>query len=324
MDTLSRFRNQVSSTRKIRVSRGLFVLRYASSKAGISAPVISIATTDDTAIEIISPSEDGAQLVCPGDGLVICAARDSLLDVSVTPLHPGGSSDAELVLERINTTIQLPNAISPSRDEAAILIAKNDIQILAHVSRRGDIVVAAGDWICGPDLPMAIEGLEIRWPNCPDGVDIVTRASVNPRHPQALPEKSIGAFQGTRGRAAAITSLSIALTGPRAHLLSLSCDALFLGQSITNAQGASCVVTGLTGREPLVGFRLSVAPISKQVVQSRGEKPAQTSLPLTASPPLVSAAPSAPLPAARQLGRNNRVRVFRSPNQRTSSLTVNS
>lgn len=319
MDTLSRFRNQVSSTRKIRVGRGLFILRYASSKAGFSAPLITVATTDDTAIEIISPSEDGAQLVCPGDGLVICAARDSFLDVSVTPLHPGGSSDAELVLERINTTIQLPNAISSSREETAISIAKNDIQILAHVSRRGDIVVPAGDWICGPDLPMAIEGIEIRWPNCPDGIDIVTSASVNPRHPQMLPEKSIGAFQGTRGRAAAITSLAISLTGARAHLLSLSCDALFLGQSITSAQGASCVVTGLTGREPLVGLRLSVAPIAKNSVHSRGEKPSQTSLPVTASPPLVSPAQ----PAARQLGRNNRVRVFRSPQQRTSSLTVN-
>src|ERR1700733_10561984 len=65
--------NQINSARTIRVSQGLFVLRYVSSKAGLNAPTVSVAAPPSSGVEVISPGGDGAQLVSPGDGLVIRA-----------------------------------------------------------------------------------------------------------------------------------------------------------------------------------------------------------------------------------------------------------
>jgi hypothetical protein len=299
-----------NATRTIRVTKGLFVLRYVASKAGLNAPSLAIRSAPSSGVDLIWPnSSQEGRLVSPGDAMVVRAERDSFVDVTVTPSHRNGSCDAELVLERVSTSL----ALNPPSDPATVdpeSLNLDEIEILAHVARRGDVLAKAGQWICGPDLPMAIEGLEFRWPSRPHGVDIVSRATINAKGLRSLPEQSIGSFLGTRGRAAPITSLALALDGPGARDLVLSCDALFLGLPVVTASGASCVLRGATGLEPLVGFRLSVATATEQaalrtvgVIRSKASE--------------VAPAPVA-VPAPARVERSGRVRIFRTSRVKSS------
>jgi hypothetical protein len=86
-----------------------------------------------------------------------------------------------------------------------------------------------------------------------------------------------------------LVSLMFELSGPRAADSQLTVEAVFLGAPATRMTGKRIVITGPTGREPLVGLRLG---LSNGAVVTR--------------PPQAKAAVSKP---ARPGGR---VRVFRS------------
>ncbi len=240
-----------------------------------AAPAVRVAPQNAAEVELIAwPDASSHELRAPGDGLVIRALRDTTIIFEVMPAYEGGSVDAELQLEPVS---RLAHA-GFSRGEATAAppvptrqaIAVDDIEILAHVSRRGDVVIPAGEWICGPDYPMAIEGLEVRWPRRPTGLEIVTTVSVSKNGIRHLPASVTGDFAGTRGRAAPIVSVEFSLTGERAQAFALRADALFLGASVQSRSGRSISLTGPTGREPLVGLRLSV--VTQEVYESnRGE-----------------------------------------------------
>jgi hypothetical protein len=302
---LPRLSDQTNAMRTIRVSKGLFVLRYVASKAGLNAPTLSVDTSPTSGVDLIWPNSGSAgRLVSPGDGLVVRAARDSFISVAVTPSHRNGSCDAELVLERVSTTIRQTDSLTAVSDFSSRMAepAIDDIEILAHVARRGDVVMRAGQWICGPDLPMAIEGLEIRWRNRPQGVDIVSSATINARGLRTLAEQSIGAFQGTRGRAAPITSLTLSLRGPSSGDYLLNCEALFLGLPVMTVSGKSCVLRGATGLEPLVGLRLSIMSAAEHAAQRM----------VGAMRTEAEEAPEASAPTAAHVEKASRVRIFRS------------
>jgi hypothetical protein len=300
---LSPIIESAESLRTIRVAQGLFVLRYVSSRAGLNSPVVAVSASSGSGVQVIGPSDENANLASPGDALVIKAARDSFITVSVTPSIPNGSRDAELVLERVSTSVRRLEKAEMMLDQPKAHVgsqALGDLEILAHVARRGDVLVRAGEWVCGPQVPMAIEGLELRWNNKPSGVDIVSRATVNARSHHELPEQPTGKFLGTRGRAAPITSLAMTLVGPGSSGLSLKCDALFLGLSVKTVSGRSCEVSGTTGHEPLVGLRV--------VLMSALDKAADQSLKLMRAQQTKSP-PSMVVPALAE--RTGRVRIFR-------------
>jgi hypothetical protein len=284
------------------VTRGLFVLRYVSSSASPNghgaqhnaAPTIRVTAQNATDLELLAwPDAPRNELRGPGDGLVIRALHDTTIVFEVMPSYAGGSVDAELHLEPVSRlahggfhrieTIAPRGGLEPSQPGPAT------IEVLAHVARRGDVVTPSDTWICGPDYPMAIEGVEIRWPRRPAGLDIVTTVSVSKNGIRNLPAVMTGEFAGTRGRAAPITSLEMALTGEPARDFALRADALFLGSSVQSRSGQSISLIGPTGREPLVGLRLAV-------VETR-----QASRPVAAPP----ARPAA------NLGSGARIRVFR-------------
>ncbi|HKU98842.1 MAG TPA: hypothetical protein VJR58_26345 [Vineibacter sp.] len=225
--------------------------------------------------------------------------RDTTIILEVMPAYEGGSIDAELQLEPVSRLAHggfnraEPHATPNVARTAATMV--QDIDILAHVARRGDVIIPSGEWICGPDYPMAIEGLEVRWPRRPAGLEIVTTVSVSKNGIRHLPASLTGEFAGTRGRAAPIANLEISLTGERAKEFTLRADALFLGASVQSRSGRSISLTGPTGREPLVGLRLSV--VTQEVYESsRGEPRART---------------QEPAKAASNWSSAGRIRVFR-------------
>lgn len=307
----------VQAGRQVRVSAGLFVLRYASSRGGLDAPTIALSAFPGSGVEILS-SGDQAQprLHAPGDAVVVRSAQDSSLQATIIPQRAGGSRDAQLVFERISVSVPTL-AGAPVLPPPAVR-QRTQPGMLAHVARRGDVVVAPGEWVCGPQLPMIIEGIEIVWPDRPADVDIAASCVMDARGHRASPVVASGTFLGSRGKAAPIVGLSLRLVGPGATSYRLNVEALFLGAQVRSVSGASVEVTGPSGREPLVGLRLTVglaveeldlrsayapvAPRTSEPVQLAQDAPPVHQAAMMASP----VSPQTPLRL-----KSERVRLFR-------------
>ena len=116
----------------------------------------------------------------------------------------------------------------------------------------------------------------------------------------------LGAFAGTRGRAMALTGLMLELTGPDATLYRFSAEALFLGSPVIRVSGERVVVSGPTGREPLVGLRVALHGANSQNDEvAHSNKLAQSTQ--KSQPQRHSGQPTQGPPPS-----SSRVRVFRS------------
>jgi hypothetical protein len=204
------------------------------------------------------PGRSGDTLTAPGECILVRAERSGALELTVCASRPNGSLEAEVKLERIATAESGAAASASKSTVRASVVSMPALQILAHVSRRGDVEARQGSWICGPDSPLAIEGLEIRWPDKPSGVELRYGVIVGRRNRPVLEERETGQFAGTRGQAAPLLGVTLALSGARASHYELRADALFQGAAVMSKTGREIAFYGSTGREPLVGFRLSI------------------------------------------------------------------
>jgi hypothetical protein len=80
---------------------------------------------------------------------------------------------------------------------------------------------------------------------------------------QAGPAKMVdlAGFAGTRGRALPLTGVVLEMSGGAALNCQFLAEALFLSSPILRAVGQRVVLSGPTGREPLVGLRVSIQSI---------------------------------------------------------------
>jgi hypothetical protein len=251
--------------RLLGVPQGLHILRYARSAAA-EPPSILITPSADAQVEIISADpRRSAVLTSPGEALVLrsLGARSSI-NLFVQPTSPMGSRDAELRLEPVSPQTRQSSdgmiaTLARHAPEPARAWSANDIAVTAHVSRRGDVLAKVNEWICGPELPMVIEGLQLDWANAPRGLSI--RCSVESALRTGIRSFSggLGDFVGSRRKAAPIIRVAFALEGPEAANTTLSLDALFLGSAIQSKSGRLVQLTGPSGREPLVGLRIGLA-----------------------------------------------------------------
>jgi hypothetical protein len=216
---------------------------------------------DGKGISLVPVTDDlGRGLRSPGDYLLVHAKRTGAIDLTVSANRPNGSLEAEVRLERI-AAIEEPQkkAVAKTSVKIAARGIEPEVEILAHVSHRGDLVSAQGEWICGPDCPMPIEGIEIRWPNKPAGVSLGYEVAAGVRKRERSRELQVGQFAGSRGEASPLVGIKLRLTGPNAAHYELVADALFLGSQVDSRSGQEIFFAGSTGREPLVGLRLSIA-----------------------------------------------------------------
>lgn len=256
---------------------GLYLLRYQSTHALNDPPFIEVRPSDDDrgGISLLAgPRTSPDRLSSPGVYILVQAEYPGALNLRVCASRPGGSLDAEVRLERIVTaTHQDDSVLPPSHQTISSRPSEgsssvNGLEILAHVSHRGDTISRHGEWICGPDLPMPIEGIEIQWPNKPEGLELFYSVASGRRN-QHRREIPLGQFAGTRGKSAPLLGLNLGIKGARARDFELRCDVMFLGSPIVTKHGSELTFSGPTGREPLVGFRLSVAAIRKDHTRVR-------------------------------------------------------
>ncbi len=254
--------------RIVSVSPGIYVLRYtstASSQGAPSARVAALATADQAVSFLSAPGMRDATLRAPGDCIIARVERSTRLEMILTPHGAGGSLDAQFELELIAPPV--------ARREGVVRTDLRDgpetgIDVLAHVARLGDVSVDAGQWICGPDAPAPIEGIEVRWPGKPPRVTLVYSVIIGQAR-RSLPECTEGEFAGTRGQATPVVGLRLRLHGAEASRFEIHAEALFRASHVASEKGRDVELSGPTGRESLVGLRLSIEPVETLKAVSR-------------------------------------------------------
>lgn len=254
-----------SQRRLVDVQQGLFALRYISSTAGPNPPAVTVEPGRlDSVTLIAAPGAPDRVLDRPGSCLLIRAERPARLTLTASECRPGASLDASLSLERVAAAPSPVEGVEPRLD------------LVAHIARRGDQVFQMGEWICGPQMPSRIEGLAIEWPGRPADVDLRYLAVGRGRTAGRAAELTTGGFAGSRGQAAPIVRIEIGLIGAGAHRYRLSGEALFLGSPIMVEEGAELRFASSTGRDPLVGLRITLRSASRAPAREKPSRPPAT------------------------------------------------
>lgn len=258
---------ELQQKKTVEIPRGLFLVRYESAEDTTNPPRVTVSLTPahSEAIKVIlPPGAEESVLWSPGACLVVRAIQNGNVDVAVAPSQANGSVAAKIQLVPISND---PGGASTSTVETgADVVDASQMKIRGHVAGIGDVIVRPGEWIAGPAAPSRIEGLLLHWPNKPPSIDLRYSVSLGGPKPMQTPRVSAGTFAGTRGRSLPLVGAILELTGPQAAKHQLEVDALFLGSPQVRMTGQRVVLSGPTGREPLVGVRIQLEEIGKKRV----------------------------------------------------------
>ena len=245
----------------VAINRGLFLIRYAEAEDQAQPPKVLVSPDASSKKDIsflLHPDHDEAVLWQPETCLVVRALAAGKLDVLVVPMQEGGSVAATVRIEPLNQGKAIPVQKSV---RGAVAQNSGDFRILGHVSGLGDVQVNSNEWLAGPSAPSRIEGISLQWPGKPQNIDV--HYAVKTAKPQTISGQKVGlgTFAGTRGKAMPIVGLMFELSGAGTADFQLSAEAIFLGAPAMRSTGKRIVVSGPTGREPLVGLRLNVESV---------------------------------------------------------------
>lgn len=265
----------------VALQRGLFVLRYVrSSKAG-PAPTVTVRPEleSQAAIEVISaPGDRHGVISSPGGCVVVRAERAGTLQVTVQAMAGVGAPEAELRLEplqsgeperadfndvRPSDAEPFRGSTSASRTPRGPATHRPLLEVLGHVSRRGDVLAGAGEWIAGPDAPAPIEGVALR---TLESLDVAIEYQVLIGGPGAAWTRwTAEGYAGTRGKFGTLNGVRLRLTGPGASAFQFEAEALFLGAAAVHRKGREIELSSYSGADPLVGLKVAVITAERQV-----------------------------------------------------------
>lgn len=272
------------------VARGLYILRYQFGAPDSEHPVAAAAAAPgfEDAIQVLSePGSVEGQLEHPGSVALVRASDNGRLRIRVRRRSSSGSLDAAFKLESVGISSDHELATvdtsaiavrAPSPSQSAVVRNPNGsggALFLAHVSRRGDVLVKPTEWAGGPDAPGRIEGLELLGLG-KEGVQVEAQVLSRGMEPTWSEWFGAGVFGGTRGRNQPLLGVRLRLTGEQAHHFIVHAEALFLGSAIVNQRGRQVECLSQTRRDPLVGFRFEICAERRATVrpaEGRGEQP---------------------------------------------------
>jgi len=286
---------------------GLYVLRYVQSRVTAGAPQVFVRASpgSERIVSVVTPpGEQAGSIPAPGGCVVVRAEQSASLHITIRSSRASDETDAELRLESLSgptasrPTLQAPvyapapayaPAPSPALDRAV-----PKVEIVGHVSRRGDVRVSDGRWIAGPDSPAPIEGLELRLLDSAPDLAVEYQVLIGGQGGAWTSWMAQG-YAGTKGQFRPLTAARVRLVGAAAAQFQLEAEALFLGASISKLKGQSLEIKSASSVDPLVGLKIVLNASNS----GAGSEKNQTV-------PKTSASNAAP---ASQPGR---VRVFRS------------
>ena len=242
----------------LEVERGLFLVRYVAAADEHEPPKIVVTPDPESTgdLQLITPpGETETTLWKPGACLVLRAISPGSLIVEVEPLSGSRSASSSVRVEPLGVGRSVREAQAATDLEGPLDLA--GFTLMGHVAGRGDVRVKADEWLAGPSAPARIEGIAIDWQGKPNGAHI--RYSVNTARPQTISQRLLngGEFAGTRGKALPLVGVAFEVSGDAAPELQLIVEAIFLGSPASRAVGRRILLTGPTGREPLVGLRVT-------------------------------------------------------------------
>jgi hypothetical protein len=339
-----------SQQKTLDMHRGLFLIKYEASDEAHSPPSVQIEPeggTDGSVELVLPPGVHEAVLWSPGATVVARANTSTRLRLVVSPTQPNGSTSARIqIIELHQDPAGLRNAASSGP------LDLSNLQFLGHVAGRGDVFADCNTWIAGPLVPSRIEGFAVQWPDKAAGFNLRYSVVTGGPRPTRGPMVETGTFAGTRGRALPLVGATFEISGSVAAGQQLVVDSIFLGSPQTRAVGPRVVLSGPTGREPLVGLRIRIDPTDRPITvgatsssvhqQPSASAPLQDPAPepevqpaslRQSSAPVAQEKPQPAPAAAREKAthgsaetaakRTGRVRVFRSQNRKPSQTSPN-
>jgi hypothetical protein len=148
-------------TSSVGVATGLHVLRYLLG-AHSAAPIVLVRPSigSESSLRLIPAPGQPENSLTPGCLMVVSAERPATLQITVRPSVPGGSIEAKVQIEALSA-----NSTSETSESQPALSApqlpEEPLGLLVHVARRGDVRQALGRWLCGPEAPAPIEGVQV-------------------------------------------------------------------------------------------------------------------------------------------------------------------
>jgi hypothetical protein len=241
------------------LAKGLFCIQYKDAEDQASPPrvIVKAASGHERSVELLlHPDANDSILWSPGSSLVVRTTSAAKVQVEVVSLRPNGSRAASIRVEPL-TQGEPRTGYMASAGWDFDTQTVDGLRLIGHIAGIGDVAVNANEWIAGPTAPSRIEGISIQWPTKPRGMDI--RYAVKTAAQAGVAKMvDLDTFAGTRGRALPITGIVIELSGQGAGATEIIAEAVFLSAPILRAVGQRVVLTGPTGREPLVGLRLAI------------------------------------------------------------------
>jgi hypothetical protein len=279
-------------TSAVAVSRGLLVVRYATSGADRDFPVAIVrpAAQSESALEVISaPGAPAGWLERPGDSLVVRVHESARLEIGIRRSAPGGSLDASIQIDALGgkapeavpanartiaepvrsaivSEFREPWAASPSKSEKAV---RPELTFLAHVAMRGDVEGHEDQWVAGPKAPAPIEGLAVR---SADPARFAVEMQVLIAGAKQWSDwTAAGGYAGTRGRGLPLLALRLRVSGAESAGVELVAEALFLGSTAVAKSGRQIEFASPTGSDPLVGFKLGVRTVERLPIAQQSD-----------------------------------------------------
>lgn len=245
------------------VRRGLFILRYVQAGSPSQAPRAFVRPANESRgqIEVISaPGEQPGALLAPGGGVVVRAEQPGELRIVVQSAG-GRDVDAEFRLETLTAGQPFSGTSSRASDwNDGARGGRRDqhprLEVVGHVSRRGDVRSADGQWLAGPDAPAPIEGVAFSVADY-ENLGIEYQVLIGGQNGSWTPWTA-GNYSGTRGKFQSLHGIRLRLTGPEAAAFVLDVDALFLGSTIASRKGSEVELISPAGVDPLVGLKVAL------------------------------------------------------------------
>lgn len=235
---------------RLHVERGLHVLRYVSSAAGEDGPSVipTVGTEAAGKIRLIPPpGKPRCELARPGECLVVVAEVPGTLHLEVTARRPQGSVDAVLRLELLEKAGQIGAQTEASPP------ATERFRFIAHLARRGDVEIEAGEWAGGAATPAILEGLQLL--GRPVQARALSQAGGERRWSSWTPA---GTFLGSRGRSQPLVGLNLRMEEGQEPGSELAIECVFLGSPIVKKRGREIELAGPFVNEPIVGLRMEL------------------------------------------------------------------
>lgn len=239
---------------------GLYVLRYVQASSAYGAPHVFVRPSpgSEGVVSVISPpgSEPGS-IPAPGGCVVVRAERSSSLHITIHSRQANGGTDAELRLESLGGEREENEFAQGAMLPPATQVSTPRLEVVGHVSRRGDVKVEEGRWVAGPDSPAPIEGLEMRVGGQVGGLALEYQVQIGGPG-GAWTAWMTGGYAGTRGQSRPLLGARVRLVGPSASQFQIEAEALFLGATVKRHKGQAIEMISGSGVDPLVGLKFTV------------------------------------------------------------------